>query len=499
MSRLPRLHSTESNGQGAPSYESQLWGSLRVYIHILDDDSLLSIFSLCRPALLDEDETDDTHVLRGGRWDRERWWYTFAHVCRRWRHLVLGSASHLGLCLLCTYGTPVADMLAQSPALPLVMDYINIQCELTAQDEEGMLLALRHRDRVRRIRLWMPVANLEKLIAAMDDEFPMLDYLYIMPPAKHDTPLVLPETLQAPHLRHLILDDFAFPIGAPLLNTAAAIVTLSLMNIHPFAHFPPNDMLQWLSLLPQLETLLIAFHSPIPNRDVEDQLLHTPTVTHATLPNLRWFGFFGTSVYLEALLPWITTPNLKRLDILLFNQLTFSIPHLLQFMRTTENLTFNRATIGFFNEGVDVRVYPGEGARVFSLYMRIICKGLDWQVASAAQIFNGPTTVFSAVDDLALEYRRHSVPWEWKNEADREQWRELLRSFNRVKTLRVDRKLIREVSRSLQIEAGQSPMELLPELKKLTYTGIDDARTSFASFIDARQTAGYPVSLVRLC
>ena len=33
------------------------------------------------------------------------------------------SSPHLGLCLVCAYGTPVADMLVHSPPLTLVIDY----------------------------------------------------------------------------------------------------------------------------------------------------------------------------------------------------------------------------------------------------------------------------------------------------------------------------------------------------------------------------------------
>jgi hypothetical protein len=51
----------------------------------------------------------------------ERWWYKLVKVCRRWRYLILESASHLGLCLVCSPGTPVAEMLAHSPPLPLII------------------------------------------------------------------------------------------------------------------------------------------------------------------------------------------------------------------------------------------------------------------------------------------------------------------------------------------------------------------------------------------
>ena len=141
-------------------------------IYILDNDSLLNIFYLYRPVILADDENDDDRILEGGEWGRERWWHKLAHVCRRWRYLILGSASHLGLCLVCTYGTPVADMLAHSPPLPLVIDYVDDYINdnhdyrhyIYAKYEEGIILALQFCDRVHRLRLRMPFQNLEKFI-----------------------------------------------------------------------------------------------------------------------------------------------------------------------------------------------------------------------------------------------------------------------------------------------------------------------------------------------
>jgi len=117
-------------------------------IHILDDDSLLHVFYLYRPFLLGEDEGDVGRLFGGWeRWARGRWWYKLSHVCQRWRNVILGSATYLGVSLVCTYGTPVADMLAHSPPLPLVIDYFNGDCDMT-EDEEGAILALKQRDRV---------------------------------------------------------------------------------------------------------------------------------------------------------------------------------------------------------------------------------------------------------------------------------------------------------------------------------------------------------------
>ena len=129
--------------------------SPRTSIHILDDDSLLHVFDLYRPFLLGEDkDKGDYGRLWGGveGWDRGRWWYKLAQVCQRWRNLILGSATYLDVCLVCTYGTPVADMLVHSPPLPLVVEYRGGN-DISAEDREGAILALKQRDRVRRIRL----------------------------------------------------------------------------------------------------------------------------------------------------------------------------------------------------------------------------------------------------------------------------------------------------------------------------------------------------------
>jgi len=181
-------------------------------------------------------------------------------------------------------------MLAHSPPLPLIVDHFGLDDHsITAEEEEGVLLALQHCDHVHRIRLDMPIPYLQRLILAMDGEFPMLENLVLMPPDKCDTGLVLPKAFQAPHLRHLILVNFAFPIGSALLTTGVGLVTLFLDYIYPSSYFRPNYLVERLSIMPQLEILGVSFHSPTPICEFKRQLLQTPVRAHATLPNLRWF------------------------------------------------------------------------------------------------------------------------------------------------------------------------------------------------------------------
>ena len=64
-----------------------------------------------------------------------------------------------------------------------------------------------------------------------------------------------------------------------------------------------------------------------------------------------------------------------------------------------------------------------------------------------------------------------------------------------MKSLCIDHGLIGELSRSLRPDDGELPLELLPELQELTFTGSSYASDAFTSFIDARQNAGHPVTL----
>ena len=466
-------------------------------IDILVDDSLLHIFYLYRPAILGEGE-DDYVRIRGGRgWVREQWWYKLAHVCQRWRSIILGSASYLNLCLVCTYGTPVAVMLAHSPTLPLAIDYSEEDRDITAVDEEEITFALKHHDRIRRVRFWTIVPKLRKLITAFDKEFPALEYLIMAHSTlSESTALVLPEAFQAPHLRHLLLTGFALPIQSRLLAAAVGLVVLTL-TIHSSAYIQPNSLLQRLSLMPQLEILMIDFLFPDSDHGMERQPMHTPIITHLTLPSLRWFTFRGVSAYLEGIVHRITTPRLEKLSIEFFEQLTFSLPCLLQFMNTTENLTreFVSAKFKFSEDEVAGEVYPRD-AEMDSLSVYVHCQHLDLQVSSAAQIFNPLSQVFTTVEHLALEHEVHGLSSEEHNEVDRTEWHKLLRSFSKVKTLRIGDGLVREVSRSLRLDDGELPPELLPELQELRYSGTGDTGDAFKSFVDARQNAGHPITLV---
>jgi hypothetical protein len=129
----------------------------------------------------------------------------------------------------------------------------------------------------------------------MSEGYSKLEYLLIMSSADNTSAIfTFPESLQAPHLRHLVLYDFAFPIGSRLLTSAMGLVTLVLGLSNPSTYFEPNVLLHWISFMPQLERFVFS----LPDSDLETQSTHTTTTTHITLPNLRLFCFHGVSTYL---------------------------------------------------------------------------------------------------------------------------------------------------------------------------------------------------------
>ena len=393
-------------------------------------------------------------------------------------------------------------MLAHSPPLPLLIDYFEYRglCDITTEDEQGAILALKQRDRVRRVRLRMSIRCLQKLIEAMDEEYPILEYL-IVDPKDFGLISVFPETLQAPRLRHLVLVSVTLPVGSRLLTTAVSLVTLYLVVLHPKSYFYPNTLLQWLSSMLRLETLVIFFLYPVSYREVEEQLAHTLIMAPLTLTNLRRFTFQGFRTYLEALLHHIITPRLKKLKIILPDPVTLSVPLLQQFINAAEALRFDRAKFKFFNGRVYVKAYPRGEAEIPALSINTTClvfgPVIDWQIPFAAQLSNSLSQTFSEVEHLTLEYDLHSWSPEGHNEVDRSEWNKLLRSFRNVKTLHIDNELVEDLSLCLQSKDGELPFGLLPELQELTYSSSGDSGEAFTSFIDDRQKAGRPITLVR--
>ena len=221
-------------------------------------------------------------------------------------------------------------------------------------------------------------------------------------------------------------------------------------------------------------------------------------MTPVTLHNLKHLSFQGVSAYLECLVAQIRAPVLERLDIMLFNQIAFALPHLSHLINIAEGLKISTASVFFGRNAVSITLShfsPGWGDGSFIL--RVMCKQLDWQIDCAAQICSSLMPTLSDVGSLRLALHGEMMPTEWQNgEIDGTTWHELLRSFIGMWELIISESLSQELSRALQVDDIGSDLGLLPSLQKLVSEFTREyADSLFGSFIDARRVAGRPVLL----
>ena len=457
---------------------------------MLKDDILLGIFNYYR---LDE-----------YFWNIRLGWRKLSHICRRWRQLIFSSAFHLGMHIWCTNDSLTVDTLDHLPPLPLFIDFkerIKDLFELWEEslvvrneDESGIYHALRLRDRVRRINLSVSPSTLDEYFRVMDKPFPILEHLSLS--LTGYAMLALPSGFLAPNLCHLDL-DIRLPKRLRLLTSTPSLVTLKLTNIRASGYFRPRLLVARLESLPQLEDLSIGFSIPIPRPSSERLLLGKQGIP-VMLSNLKSLTFRGVSVYLERLISQIRAPVLRELDITLFNQLAFTLPHLSHFVNITEKIKFTHTAAIDFHPGSFITLTHYGG---FKLCVK--CRSSDWQMDCAAQICSALMSALSGVETLNIGGQIYSLLGS-DSETDEvddtigsRTWHELLRLFVSVKELDIGPDLTVVLSRVLEVdEIGLDP-GLLPDLREIV-SGRPwnvDPNSLFGSFIHARQIAGRPISL----
>ncbi|KAH8995954.1 hypothetical protein EDB92DRAFT_109361 [Lactarius akahatsu] len=402
--------------------------------------------------------------------------------------------------ILCTNGTRTVDTLDHLPTLPLFIVYLDTNATISGKDELGMYRALRLRDRVHHIFLHLPSSILHKSLTLMEEPFSMLEYLSLWSATKEDTNLVLPKTFLAPNLRHLTLLGINLPKRLRLLTSAVSLVTLVLTNIRASGYFLPRLLVARLQSLPQLEELSIGFSIPIPRPSLERDLLSKRGAL-VMLPNLKHLAFQGIGAYMECLVAQIRAPLLERLDITLFNQIVFALPHLSHFTNITEGLKLPIAEISFGRDAVSV-VMDHRNTRQHNLNgrfaLRVTCTQFDWQIDCAAQICSVLMPALFDVEELKLKFYEQMMPTEWQDgDVDHTTWHELLRTFVGLKELHLCPALSQELSRVFQAGGVGSDPGLLPGLQEIVCeVKKGDVHDLFSSFVRTRRIAGRPVSLV---
>jgi hypothetical protein len=373
---------------------------------VLTDDVLLEIFHWYR----------QTSMEQCGTWGYNQW-IVLVHVSKRWRNIVFDSSSRLDLWLLCTYGTPgVRRKLDSRSSLPIVIKYWpNSMFEPfkppSYEDEDNLIVALKHPDRVHAIQLAVTSSLWGKVAKRMQVPFPSLTSLsrWLDPGTAQSHPMAFLAGVASPCLKGLSLVGVPFPRPWRLLASANDLVALQLLEVPGAGYIAPDMMATYLSMLPHLKLLCIIFHSPPSDHYSRG---HKPTatlVTRTSLPSLTHFNFRGTNEYLKDFMSRIDAPFLNEVNVTPFNQVNLNVPHL--------------------SRSIDqMEMFNTPGALSCTLSLRIICPGTGWQTSCLMAPF------FSNVEGH-LEIRADCIRNE--KQMDSIAWLEFFYSFSSIGRLRI--------------------------------------------------------------
>ena len=451
---------------------------------MLPDDVLLEIFDL-----VIKDLSRYSYIIPS--------WENLAHVCRRWRPIILGSPQRLHLRIVCSSRTHTRTSLNIWPPFLIVIrcnpwDIIREGCE------ENIIAALEQHARISEIRFHVPGLVFPRFASAIQDPLPALTRLDLVSAA---ATAVLPETFlgcgSAPRLRSLSFNGISFSAIPKLLLCANDLVYLYLVAIPHSGYVSPEVMATCLSAMTRLESLRLEFESP--RSRPERASRHSSPQTPAVLPVLTNFRFKGVSEYLEELVARIDAPQLDRVWIKFFNQLIFDLVQLPRFIGRAEMLKpFNQVNVMFHDDYVDVAVFPSQTSKAHdnSLHMIISCRESEWQLSSLTQICKSSLPPFSALESLYVRKNEYSPAWQ--DDMKDTQWLELLYPFAGVKNLYLGKDIALHVAFALQGFAEERVTEVLPALQNLFFQGYQSPgpiQEAIEQFVIARQLSGCPVAV----
>jgi len=459
-------------------------GPLKVTIGSLPGEVLLEIFTFY------VEKADDAEG-----------WITLVHVCRGWRSIVFASSLRLDLRLCVGRNAHVRELLDIWPALPIEI-FPQTRDEWISESgvTENVIAALEHRDRVCRIAVWhFPICELERFLEMMQHSFPALTCLELWHWLDEDEgAAVIPDSFlggSAPLLQSLELTHIAFPALPKLLLSANGLVHLDLRHIAHAGYISPEVMVASLSLMTNLRYFGLKFDSPDSRPSRESRF--PPPMIRTTLLALTRFSFGGVSEYAEDFVARIDAPLLHDIQISFFNQLTFDIPQLSQFINHVEWSNSLSTTVSFSGYCADVELSSGTNDR---LLMEISCRQVDWQLSSVAQFCAMSLPPISTLENLTVTASSYAdgLPHFGQFDIEHSQWEELLHPFTNVKNLYLHDAVGLHSVTALQGLAGESITQVLPALQSLFIKWFQPSgptREAAESFVAARQRFGRPIAI----
>ena len=261
-------------------------------INQLPDEVLLHIFRFDGAG----------HYIRRSSWK----WHRSVHVCRRWRSVGFASPNSLQLRLVCGPRTPVELTRIWPPLLIIIRD----ELDLPMPEDYDFVAAIVDPSRVYEISLRrLKRSQFQRLASAMQGQFSSLIHLklYVV---DHPAPDLPNEFLgrSTPRLQSLRLSCIGFHALPRSLLSATDLVNLFIFDFPRSAYFSAEAIVSDLALLANLKSFIMGFDFSL--SDADRIGLRSPPLTHAVLPALTSFEFFGVGEYLENFVARIDAPLL---------------------------------------------------------------------------------------------------------------------------------------------------------------------------------------------
>jgi hypothetical protein len=366
----------------------------------------------------------------------------------------------------------------------------------------NIIAALERNERVRKIELrGDPTLLLSRSVAATQRPFSLLTDLELR--SDNEWGILLPDSFlggSAPRLQSLRLEFIPFQGIRTLLSSASGLVDLDLWNIPDSGYVSPETMAMSLSTLTQLKTFRLGFHS-------RDSFRSPPVreirflFSHIALPNLTLFWFHGTSVYLEVFVAHFDTPLLHSVKITLFNEPSYDVSELPQFIRRAEKfMSLDKTDLCFSKDTIEVTLSPQmETDDDTMLSLSVLCRE-SYGPPYLSDVFRSSLPPLSSSQCLQIRVERYQRS-QWQYDMDGIEWLELLRPFTAVKDLFISEELALRVAPALE-EAANAARRVLPALQNIFFEGLQPSdsgpfQDAIRPFVAARRRTSHPVAVLR--
>ena len=408
---------------------------------------------------------------------------TLAYLCQRLRQI--GSTSPLGLKNLrlhCTHRTPVLETLDFWPALPIVVEYGGFPAldPPAPEDEDNIMVALKQSSRVSSISLTV-TSSLRERVHAIEGPFSEQEDLVLL--SQDGVRPTLPSTFRwGPRLRNLHLTRIAFPALPRRLDFSRDLVDIQLHEIPSIGYFSPKSFRNALSQMTQLQSISLHFLS------AADYIgFHSPSGKRVVLPILTCLKYRGISEYLDSLMARIDASRLGDIEITFFNEITFDVSNLSDFIDWIAMQKSHRQADILFSER-SVSISSTQPAPT-CLKLQVFCEPLSQQLFSIAQICSRFSALLFCVEDLRIKLTRLS-----SRQDGSERWLEVIRSFGGTKWFHVAGDFSIDIVLALH-KSGKRRRTVIPAMHKLCIREPEPhcapLRTAVVSFMVSRRLSGH--------